>query len=379
MFVLLLVSSGQCKLYGQTGVDKFIDWFTIHPNKRVAALDSTIYPAKIILAPLISYSPETSIALGVGAKWLFKMRGSGDETRTSNMPISLKYTFKNQFLLSSGFEVFSPGEKWMLTGNVDVKRFPRFYYGVGRNTLERDEEEYTFNQLLIEPILLKRLFHRYLFLGGGIRYNRISGVFFSDPEGTLALSDQLGIDGSTSVALEAAIVFDSRNNILSANSGWYLEATHGVYNTALSSDYDFELTRIDLRGFVSPFKRRKDVIGFQVRAHLSHGDLPLNEMAFLGSDEIMRGYYEGRFIDRNMFMAQVEYRRDIKGRLGAVAFVGAGDVAERVADFSFSDMKPSLGFGLRFLLDKREDLNVRFDWGFGEGTDNYYLNVAEAF
>ncbi|MGB5929333.1 MAG: hypothetical protein WBH03_14225, partial [Cyclobacteriaceae bacterium] len=73
---------------------------------------------------MVVYSPETSIGLGVGAKYLFKMPGSGDETRTSNMPISLIYTFENQIVVYSGFEIFSPQEKWMLTGNLQFQIFP---------------------------------------------------------------------------------------------------------------------------------------------------------------------------------------------------------------------------------------------------------------
>lgn len=51
------------------------------------------------------------LGAGVGAKYLFKMRQSGPETRTSNMPISAIYTIENQFFLFSGFEIFSNQER----------------------------------------------------------------------------------------------------------------------------------------------------------------------------------------------------------------------------------------------------------------------------
>ncbi|MEO9870711.1 BamA/TamA family outer membrane protein [Ekhidna sp.] len=365
--------------HAQSGIDRFIDFFTIYPNKLAAQQDTALYPAKIIMAPVVSYSPSTSLALGVGAKWLFKFKGSGDETRTSNMPISFQYTLKNQFILFSGFEIFSPQEKWMLEGNIIFRKFPRLYYGVGRDTPDSNEEEYEYNQVLIEPILLKQVFYRYFFLGGGFRYNRISGVEFFDPDGELANSDQFGISGSTSVGLQLAAVFDNRNNLLNSKQGWYFEFTHGFYDELFGSTSTFQLTRIDLRRFFMPFKNRGDVIAIQLKTHFSHKDVPLNEHAFFGGSEIMRGYYEGRFIERNMIAAQVEYRRDIKGRFGMVAFIGAGDVASSIDSFELSNVRPSVGFGLRFLLDKREDLNIRFDWGFGQNTNNYYLNIAEAF
>lgn len=90
----------------ETGLDKFVEYFTFYPNKDKVAKDSTLYLSKIITAPIVSYSPETSLGFGVGAKYLFKFKGSGDETRTSNMPVSMLYTLNNQFFIYSGFEIF---------------------------------------------------------------------------------------------------------------------------------------------------------------------------------------------------------------------------------------------------------------------------------
>mgnify|MGYP001791317067 FL=1 len=359
-------------------IDDAIEFFTLHPNRRNVLRDSSLYPAKIVLSPVVIYSPETSVGLGVGAKYLFKMKGSGDETRTSNMPMSVIYTLENQFIAYSGFEIFSNQERWMLTGNLRYQIFPQLYYGIGRNTPRTNEEEYNYTQVLIEPILLKRVFARYLFLGGGIRYNRISNVEL-ETDGLLANNDYPGSNGSTSVGTQLAAVYDSRDNLLNAYRGWYLELTHGFYGKVLGGTQEFQLTRIDLRHYFRPFRNRSDVLAFQFMSHFTYDGAPLNELAALGSEEIMRGYYEGRYLDRKLIAAQVEYRAKLVGRLGGVLFLGAGDVAHQVKDFQLRNMRGSVGFGLRFLLDKRENLNIRADWGFGNRTNNYYLNIAEAF
>ena len=191
--------------------------------------------------------------------------------------------------------------------------------------------------------------------------------------------DYTGATGSTSVGVELAAVYDSRDNILNAHRGWYLEVTHGFYGEVLGGTHAFELTRVDLRHYFQPFRRRSDVLAFQLLTHFTYGEPPLGELAALGSDEIMRGYYEGRYLDRKLVAAQAEYRAKLTGRLGGVLFVGVGDVANEASDFTLSNLRGSVGFGLRFLLDKREDLNIRADWGFGNRTNNYYLNIAEAF
>lgn len=359
-------------------IDNFVEFFTLHTNKKAVQEDSNIYPAKIILAPIVSYAPETSLGAGVGAKYLFKFRNSGDETRTSNMPISAMYTVENQFILFSGFEIFSNQEKWMLTGNAIVQSFPRLYYGIGRLTPESNEEEFSFFQVLLEPILLKRAFTRYLFVGGGIRYNKITDVELEEG-GILANTEEPGTRGSTSVGVEAAIVYDSRSNLLNAQNGWYMEFTHGFYGEVLGGTQEFQLTRLDLRHYLQPFRAREDVLAFQLRLHVSHGNTPLNELALFGGQEIMRGYYEGRFIDRHMAAFQTEYRRNLIGRLGGVVFASVGGIGDQLEDFNIGNLKYTVGVGLRFLLDKRERLNIRFDLGFGKNTNNYYLNIAEAF
>ena len=358
------------------GLDRFVEFFTLHPNREAARQDSLLYPSKLILTPLVAFSPETNLEFGVGAKYLFKFRKSGPETRTSNMPLSLTYTLNNQILLFSGFEIFSNQEKFMLTGNARFKVFPQRFYGIGRDSPESAEEEYSFSQLLLEPILLKQVGFRHLFLGAGVRYNRVSNVTF-EAESVLAQSGLSGARGSTSVGAELALVYDSRDNILTAHRGWYTELTHGFYGKVLGGTHRFQLTRLDLRKFI-PLARRQ-TLAFQFLASFSFQDVPLAELSALGGDDIMRGYYAGRYLDSHLLALQAEYRFRLYQRLGAVVFAGGGDVAQHVREFAFGNIRPTVGVGLRFLIDKTEDLNLRFDYGFGRRTQNYYLQLAEAF
>ena len=377
--LILLIPLGIPATASGQDLEKYKDIFTFYPNKKAAQQDSTLYKSKLVTAPVISFSPETSLGIGVGAKYLFKFRGSGDETRTSNMPATIQYTLNNQFFLFSGFEVFTNQEKWVITGNIRFQNYPRLFYGIGRDASKSDETEYNYYQALVEPIFLKQLFLRHLFIGAGLRYNHIFGV--ETVESGIPESERpLGYDGSVSTGGELAVLYDSRNNILNAKSGWYLELTHGFYGKFLGGTQNFELSRFDLRHYFTPFKNKKDVLAFQFIGHFSHGDVPFSELALAGGDEILRGYREGRFVDRNLLAAQVEYRKNFKNsRFGLVAFFGGGDVARNVGDFTLKNIKPNFGLGLRFMLDKTEKLNIRFDWGFGDATNNIYLNIAEAF
>ncbi len=385
LFAFAIISTMLNSLFAQeverteeSKFNNFKEFFVLHPNKKAAAKDSSIYESALIMAPIISFAPETSLGFGVGAKYLFKFKGSGDETRTSNMPMTAQYTLKNQFILFSGFEIFTPQEKWVIEGNFLFQNFPRSFFGFGPNALKSNEEMYDSFQLLFEPLFLKKILKKYLYVGGGVRYNRVFDVELEN-DGMLNTLRPQGFSGSTSVGTELALLYDSRDNILNARKGTYFKLTHGFYGEVLGGTHEFQLTRFDARYFFQPFKKREDVLGFHIIGQATHNDAPLAELAFLGGSSILRGYTKGRFIDRNLLAAQMEYRAQITGRLGFVTFVGAGTVANRIDNFKIATVKPNFGVGLRFLIDKEERLNIRTDWGFGRNTNSLYLNIAESF
>ena len=87
-----------------------------------------------------------------------------------------------------------------------------------------------------------------------------------------------------------------------------------------------------------------------------------------------------RFVYKNLFAFQVEDRIHLINRLGMVLFAAAGRVGSQVNDvFSFDGMRPSLGTGIRYAIDKKEKLNFRFDLGFGEHSNGFYFYITEAF
>lgn len=359
-------------------LDKIIDFLTVHPNKKAVERDSSIHPAKAILTPVVSYAPETNLGFGLGVKGLFKMRGSGPETRTSNIPLSLLYTIDKKYQFFSGFAIFSPGEKYMLTGNINIQSFPSFYFGVGQNTPDSNEEAFGYRQILIEPILLKNIFRPYLYFGGGFRFNKIDQIE-AEQDGLLALSKRSGANGSTSSGFQIALIYDSRDNILNASKGFYLELTHGIYSKNLGGSQNFELSRFDFRYYIPMFQKSRSTLAFQLMAHLSHGNTPLFELGRLGGHEIMRGYFEGRYTERQLYATQLEWRQKLNHRWGIIGFTGLGTVAPSFDQLKMRHVRTSFGVGLRFLIDPHENLNLRLDFGFGAKKMKYYFKIAEAF
>lgn len=361
-------------------LDRVLDVFEFDLN-RSAVAQRGAYPTRLVLAPIISYAPETSWGAGVGAKFLFKPNGAGADTRTSNIPVSFQYTLNQQYILYSGYTVFFNHENYLLRGNLVHSSFPRLFYGVGNHTPSANEEIYDYRYTVIEPLLLRRLAGK-LFVGGGLRHVRVSDVKLA-PQ-SLLLDDTgqpraAGALGAISTGLETALTYDTRDNVLNAQRGMLAEVTHGWYGQQLGGQFRYELTKIDVRQYFQLAATRRHVLAYHVFGYLTTGNVPLLEQGALGGNGLMRGYYEGRYLDRNYVAAQVEYRLPITNRFGVVGFASAGRVAPHLRDFKFSGLHPAAGAGLRFKLVKAENLNLRFDAAFGDAGGTFYFNVAEAF
>jgi len=318
-------------------LEKTLEFLTIHPNKKAVAKDSTLYPAKAIFTPVV----------------------------------------ENKYLFFSSFDIFFPQERYVLTGFVNIQSFPSLFFGIGEDTPKSNEEKFSYGQILMEPILLKKVLWSHFFLGGGFRYNRVSG-FEKEPDGLLANLENPGSDGSTSSGFQGALQYDSRDNILNAKKGIFIRLTHGFYEKFLGSSENFELTRFDAR-YYKQFKKTPAVFAFQFFAQFGHGEIPFLELGRMGGSYLMRGYFKGRYTDRHMIATQVEWRQKLTHRWGAVVFAGVGSVSSTIGEFKNSSLRPSVGVGIRFLVDEEEDLNVRLDYGIGQEKKNFYFNIAEAF
>ena len=78
-----------------------------------------------------------------------------------------------------------------------------------------------------------------------------------------------------------------------------------------------------------------DVRRAEARALYDEG-LTMEQIAErFGGREHTRGYRQGRYRDRILLAAQVEYRVDVIGRFGLAAFAGLGDVAPGFRSFEF--------------------------------------------
>jgi outer membrane protein assembly factor BamA len=186
-----------------------------------------------------------------------------------------------------------------------------------------------------------------------------------------------GTDGGLSSGFGLVLFADTRNNAFSPSDGGYYKLSFLHSAEWLGSDFKFVRYILDARHYIG--LASNIVLALQVYGSQVTGDPPFYLYPALGGDNIMRGYYEGRYRDKIYLATQGEFRFRLTKRWGIVGFAGIGDVSGDYNGFKLKYVKPSFGLGARFMLDVQELLNVRADFARGRDTEGVYFNAKEAF
>ena len=120
------------------------------------------------------------------------------------------------------------------------------------------------------------------------------------------------------------------------------------------------------------------IIAAETRGTFNSGDTPWALMAMTGGSYSMRGYYDGRYRDKNKIETQIELRQHVWRRNGITVWGGAATVFDRFHAIRSDRLLPNYGVGYRWEFKK--DVNVRLDYGFGKhGQSGFLFNINEAF
>jgi hypothetical protein len=125
---------------------------------------------------------------------------------------------------------------------------------------------------------------------------------------------------------------------------------------------------------------QKQVLAYNVSACITSGQPPFYGNCIYGTQNELRGYVAGRYLDRYMAASQLEYRLALPKRFGLVAFGGLGEVIPGGNQpFRTKNFLPSAGGGIRFALSKKYHVNLRVDFAQGKDTHTWSVGVGEAF
>jgi len=325
--------------------------------------------------PVIYYTPETKWAFGAGGLYYFRLTEDKTVSRPSNVAFIAVYTQRKQtnvemnpdFYLKKGLHIQT---------KVQYSDFPDQFYGIGNGTTEDMEEPFTSKYWKLSVEALKRVRGP---LNVGFQYFFDSTKLTEMKEGGLLESANTpGSTGGTVSGLGYFMTYDSRDSIFYPTVGCFHQFSAMAFGKALGSDFAFNRFYLELRRY---FRfSYSQCLAFQTRCLVQTGVPPIWRMGLLGGAESMRGYYLGRYRDKNMITLQAEYRWvPVFWRVGLAAFAGIGDVAATLGDFDLGRFKYTYGLGLRFVIDPKQRLHLRVDFGFGKESSGIYFTASEAF
>jgi outer membrane protein assembly factor BamA len=337
----------------------------------------SLFSKRILYFPVIAKSIETSWSFGLAGSATFHLSKSDTTSRTSNLQSIVLYSLKQQFVAAVNGTEYFKNEKYILNEQISFSSFPDKFWGLGNNSPDSSVENYSFHQYYVNLHLLKHLGHHFF---GGVLYEmqHVYNIQYI-PGGLFDKENIAGRNGYMVSGLGMSFTYDNRNDAFAPNKGMFAQAYFNYFDNLIGSSFNYTNVVVDIRKYIQTFP--KQVFAFQLYSFSNIGDaVPLRSLACLGGANSMRGYYSGRYRDKQSFVFQSEYRFSLYKRLGMVIFGSTGEVGKRVSDFNLSGLKYAYGGGLRIQLTKSEKLNLRLDYGIGQGNNQgFYLQLGEAF
>ncbi len=330
----------------------------------------------VLVLPVIARSIETSWSFGAAGSYTFRIKRDDSTSRTSNLQGLGLYSLKKQVIFALNGTIYFPREQYILSHQLSYSFFPDKFWGLGKRAPASNEEPYDFRQFYLY-LHGQHSVGKHLYLGALYEYQQLLKINYIAG----GLFDQQNVLGRARYHVSGfglSFAYDTRNNAFSPDQGNLFQVSFNHFDNFFGSDFQYTNYVIDLRKYMAIHK--KQVLAIQAFGFFNGGQVPLRSLASFGGANSMRGYYNGRYRDKNQAVIQTEYRVPLFWRLGMVGFVGLGEVSNSLKDFGWDCIRYSYGGGLRVALNKTERLNLRLDYGIGKGNNHgFYFQLGEAF
>lgn len=219
------------------------------------------------------------------------------------------------------------------------------YYGIGNDVPKDNIALVNATQIRIKERVLRRVLDNF-YIGLETDFRSLTNVTFEDFDEDISEENfdyPFGADGSTNFGLGLGLVYDERHNVLNTRDAFFSEFAYLNYNPFWDSKVEYQLITTDNRFFKKINER--DVFAAQVLGEFNFdGDVPFNQLSYMGGSNTMRGYFKGRFRDRNQIATQIEYRflplkLGFTDRIGATVFTSVGEVFDDWNEIEMKNLK----------------------------------------
>lgn len=329
----------------------------------------------IVIAPL----PISSPALGSGIvpifAYIFPLGGTDDPSPPSTLGAAGLATNNGSRALALGSQLYFKKNTYQTTvayvrGNLNYD-----LYGLGSGDSQARLPLKQEGQAVLAEFLRRTVWK--FFLGPRFVWGSSLLTIRSDNAGSVLLPPQIGLRTSL-VALGFRVIRDTRPNRFYPTEGTLVDFTSDFFSQGLGSKYSFQSYKFTANKYFS--FGEKQVLAYNFFACGTAGQPPFYGNCIYGTNNELRGYVAGRYLDRYMAATQLEYRLSLPMRFGIAAFGGVGEVIPGGnQNFRTKNFLPSVGAGGRFQLSKKYHVNLRIDYAQGKGSHTWGVGVGEAF
>jgi len=331
---------------------------------------------EMVIAPIPLSNPAIGSGLILGLGYIFPLDKKDERSPPSIIGGAGMYASSGSWALGAATKLYFKEDRYRLTAVYGRGEVDYSFYGIG-DAAGRLGISVPIHQggraLLIEP-----LFHLKWNLFLGPRYQwRSLGVQFTGEN----LPPDFEFSPKELNAKTAALGFhlqqDRRNSQFYPDRGRLVDVIGDVFHEGLGSDLNYQSYNFALNTY--SHIGAKQVLAFRAYGCAVTGDVPFYDLCFVGAHNDIRGYQSGRYQDRRLLATQLEYRLELPKRVGLVGFFGVAEVAPTIGKFNAENMLPAGGVGLRYMVARKNHLNLRFDYGVGKDGGGFYMGIGEAF
>jgi hypothetical protein len=393
-----------------------MDIFDVLSKKKMQAPEIPARKVRAIILPLIASSPATGLQLGAGSSVSWSI-GLNPLTKLSAGSVQVLWTTKKQLISYIRTTMFFSQNKWILQTDWRWYLFRLPTYGLGTGPDDNipvipDEQNSPDNQVSYNggkfPMKYNWIkFHNILFreviphFYAGLGYHFDSYYDIKDehlnldsttkiitPHYSYSTLHEFNTLAYTTSGFSLNFTYDTRDNIINAYKGVYINASY-LYNIDfLGSSRDGSRLWTEFRTYVGLSKRvPRHLLAFWLYgSFITTGEIPyLNLMSngFDQSNSSGRGYAQGRWRGEDFVYGEIEYRFPISTCtriVGGVLFANVSTASNRDMNVPlFGYLKPGCGFGFRIMVGKIDRTNILIDFGIGEVSQGLYLQAQEIF
>lgn len=345
-------------------VGKIVDYFN-HTNEDKAEKKFDI---SVIGGP--SYSASTSVELAALVSGLYKTRHDSLTPR-SDVSIYAEGSVTGFYNFGVRGTHILPRNSFRVVYDANFCHFPLKYWGIGYEMAHNkaNESKYT---LLESALDIQGLWHlpHDIYIGPSLNFNYQKAAKMQRPELWDGYDTRIFCYG-----FGIAFSIDTRDLPNNAYKGYCLSLRQQFFPKFMGNSYAFSMT--DLSGCWYKRFWPSGVTALRLHGASAYGNVPWGMLPTLDKGNAVRGYYEGRYRDKNEADFVVEIRQHIWRRNGIVAWGGVGTVFRHFSDIQWNRLLPTWGVGYRWEFKNR--VNVRVDVGFGKHSMAVNFGINESF